>query len=649
MFTIQPNGMYWSSETGVAAVAIKGNVNELASRAPKCNFVATTNPSTSQNNSGGYYKGSRWINTTGPTYWICVAADGASATWLNLSTGGGGGIPILSSGDRILFDGADDPNWGMGLGSDDFTVDTVNTANSIKISFGDASTDGLAFGVKGGESLLEMNGNTGTIYARNRLMIGTTSDNSEALQMGDGKRISFPGTDGYSYIQQDTIDESFVGLSLVCSVGYPAKWVNGVLDLSGPGGGTVQMNGGPIIFESTGGTIQTDTDRGLNLQDGWGGPILNINSDNYGANFNGMAAYGIGNATISTIIFAGDSSTQTTAWIGFPQSIPLNTDVFRGPGNLPVIQLDANGNLFIQAYNSQAVTSGSYGFDTNGNPIIIGQVSGPSNITFADTSTQTTAWLGSDPNALPSNGSVPMTGTLTLAVDSGVAFDGSSTIKADGSGAVTVTAASVDFSGVTTITGIPIIFPLTPVASSTVIQNSASQAILSLDDGANSNGNISIQAYDVSGTAAGNINFDTSSGEILLGSAENAAPVKILNAGGMDLQSTDIVGVGTINTGIVTTSNIGGSSTAVVFTTPLAFPTGAQISDDGTGGISFSSGTSGMIFNATAGVGLTLEGNNFHAGTIFASTLQVTGALADGTYTPVTSITITNGVISAIS
>lgn len=75
--------------TGVAGLRIDTNFKTLADRIGPVNYVATTDPTVTDDVDEGYYLGSLWLNTVTPSLWWCASnADGA-AVWIDLSAAGG--------------------------------------------------------------------------------------------------------------------------------------------------------------------------------------------------------------------------------------------------------------------------------------------------------------------------------------------------------------------------------------------------------------------------------------------------------------------------------------------------------------------------------------------------------------------------------
>lgn len=61
--------------------------------ARKNNDGATTAPTASDDNTAGYAIGSRWLDTTNSKEWVALSVGTGTASWLDLTAGGGGGAP----------------------------------------------------------------------------------------------------------------------------------------------------------------------------------------------------------------------------------------------------------------------------------------------------------------------------------------------------------------------------------------------------------------------------------------------------------------------------------------------------------------------------------------------------------------------------
>jgi hypothetical protein len=66
---------------GGALHAVVGNVATGNGFHPASNFIATTNPTVSNDGSQGYSAGSRWINTSTQSEYVCIAATVGAAVW----------------------------------------------------------------------------------------------------------------------------------------------------------------------------------------------------------------------------------------------------------------------------------------------------------------------------------------------------------------------------------------------------------------------------------------------------------------------------------------------------------------------------------------------------------------------------------------
>ena len=110
-----------------------------AYQALKSNLGASTDPTATDDSASDYAVGSRWINTTADTEWVCLDATAAAAVWTETTQTGGGGVPTS----RILTAGA-----GLTGGGDltvDRTFDVVGNADgSITVNANDIQVGILA-------------------------------------------------------------------------------------------------------------------------------------------------------------------------------------------------------------------------------------------------------------------------------------------------------------------------------------------------------------------------------------------------------------------------------------------------------------------------------------------------------------------------
>jgi len=105
-------------------------------RFPRDNFDATSDPGVGDDINDGYGPGSRWYNTSSGELFMCDDASVGAASWINLSTAGGG----LSKASQFIYGHlAEEFAFGTAFGSGkvvipntDFTVtDTNFPSNSI--------------------------------------------------------------------------------------------------------------------------------------------------------------------------------------------------------------------------------------------------------------------------------------------------------------------------------------------------------------------------------------------------------------------------------------------------------------------------------------------------------------------------------------
>lgn len=82
--TQDANGMWTnSSASGIGGQRLNENFSSLGGRAPLSNLDALTDPSTTDDSSAGYNKGSAWHNTSTGQRWICFDPTVSAAVWLN--------------------------------------------------------------------------------------------------------------------------------------------------------------------------------------------------------------------------------------------------------------------------------------------------------------------------------------------------------------------------------------------------------------------------------------------------------------------------------------------------------------------------------------------------------------------------------------
>jgi hypothetical protein len=91
----------------------------------------------------------------------------------------------LNNTKKIDLNGPSDPNWNMGLNVANYSK-YLATGNTVDFTFGGGSGDGATFGVTTEESLFEIVGETGQVFLRNSLSIGTNSNTSPLNVNGDG-------------------------------------------------------------------------------------------------------------------------------------------------------------------------------------------------------------------------------------------------------------------------------------------------------------------------------------------------------------------------------------------------------------------------------------------------------------------------------
>jgi len=111
----------------------------------------------------------------------------------------------FSSGGYIRFNGSSDQNWRMGLGINAFSTALVGATTSIQIITGSGSggPDGFAIGQTGGNSIMELDGNTLAAYFRGVITASNFSGTSSNNNTGDQDLSSYAVA--ASYIGSSTI------------------------------------------------------------------------------------------------------------------------------------------------------------------------------------------------------------------------------------------------------------------------------------------------------------------------------------------------------------------------------------------------------------------------------------------------------------
>lgn len=143
-------------------------INSGATSNLKCNFNATTNPSSSDGALSGYLVGSRWINVTAGKEFVCVNNTTGSASWVETTSTGSGSFtnPMTQTGDMIYRDaGGNDARLGIGIAGQVLKVSAGLPTWSADIGFADPT------------------GNPGDLFYRN------SSGNRAALGIGDPGQV----------------------------------------------------------------------------------------------------------------------------------------------------------------------------------------------------------------------------------------------------------------------------------------------------------------------------------------------------------------------------------------------------------------------------------------------------------------------------
>lgn len=94
--TAPVNGQTWFFNSSNLTTSVwNGSSFQLTSIA-KNNFIATTNPSTANDNTQGYSAGSQWYNTSNGNIYSCVNATTSAAIWVQTNNLGSLSIPLTA-------------------------------------------------------------------------------------------------------------------------------------------------------------------------------------------------------------------------------------------------------------------------------------------------------------------------------------------------------------------------------------------------------------------------------------------------------------------------------------------------------------------------------------------------------------------------
>jgi hypothetical protein len=239
---------YTADAKGVIAAAATSDVIDLirggCTLLPAYNnFLATTDPSASNDNTQDYSVGSRWVNNTGRRVWTCLSAATGAASWEldgvvpglgaepgNISTFFGGGTgTFLREGNLTRF-------VGNPLGSN-----TANTTDNVLASY---ILPASSFDVAGRGLCITAQGSTGPTTNNKRVKLWFNATISAGVVTG-GSVIADTGP-----WVNGTIPNNNVGWQLMTNVfkygaaGSNTQYAQGTMILGGVHGGT----GAPVFM-----------------------------------------------------------------------------------------------------------------------------------------------------------------------------------------------------------------------------------------------------------------------------------------------------------------------------------------------------------------------------------------------------------------
>lgn len=114
------------STTGDAGGNLKGDLTTLADRAPN---KSTSDPTTTDDLTKGYFLGSHWLNTTTQVMWVCTGIIPNNAQWRTLYQRIDGGI-ILCPGTTTSQQGIQFGSGGDSRGNTAVDLQTLRTSSS---------------------------------------------------------------------------------------------------------------------------------------------------------------------------------------------------------------------------------------------------------------------------------------------------------------------------------------------------------------------------------------------------------------------------------------------------------------------------------------------------------------------------------------
>ena len=100
-----------------AGEKLKDDLTELTDRAPN---LSTSDPTSTDDSTDGYFAGSLWLNTTDQTMFVCTDATASSAVWKSFYKRAGSKLTLLPDDD-----GEVDVNGGLSLKPATITANTT--------------------------------------------------------------------------------------------------------------------------------------------------------------------------------------------------------------------------------------------------------------------------------------------------------------------------------------------------------------------------------------------------------------------------------------------------------------------------------------------------------------------------------------------
>lgn len=142
-----------ANDDAIATAADRTAVEVIAASLPSNNFVATVDPTVTDDTAAGYAVGSRWINLTTDDSFICVNATNGAAVWQDssLTIDDLGTLAVLNAVNNANWSGADLDivNGGTGASTasaartnlDVYSKSEVDVLTSQRTAWSDVGTD----------------------------------------------------------------------------------------------------------------------------------------------------------------------------------------------------------------------------------------------------------------------------------------------------------------------------------------------------------------------------------------------------------------------------------------------------------------------------------------------------------------------------